>query len=76
MVFLKASAEQRHDGDGHEAAGQEVINAVRHHKGRKVHISFVACTELPGNNLVADQTHQAGKKVAQGEQQGCHTQSL
>ena len=76
LVLLEAPGQQGDDGDGHDAPGQQVVDDVRHHEGREVHVRFTARAELPGDDLVAHQSHEAGQDGAGGQDQGRRAHAL
>ena len=65
------AVEDGDEGDGGGSADEEVVDPFGEIEGDVVGVGVVACAELVGDVLVADEADDAGEESGESKQEGC-----
>ena len=71
VVVGTVALENSDEGDRGGAADEEVVDELGEIEGYVVGVGVVACAELVGDELIANEADDAGEERGQGEEQGC-----
>ena len=70
LVLFKTPGKQRNERNGNIAPRQQIVQKVRNDEGREVNVGLAPCTELPGNDLVAEKPHETRNKNTERHDKG------
>ena len=76
LVLFKAPGKQRYERDGNVSAREKIVQKIRHHEGREINVRLSPGAELPGDDLVAEKTHEPRDKNTERHDEGGRTHFL